>query len=216
MNIFVKSIIFGVILSLTTLSAAFADTTSAKLSKLEKEDILRMETYLNTVKNVRADFMQVSDMGTMRLGKIALSRPGKMRVDYDAPDKDFIVADGFMVHMWDDEMQSQTSVPVGEGIASFILRDPISLTDGDITITRFARYPAKIEVSIVSTEAPDEGELTLVFKDKPLKLSQWKVLDPQGRITGVNLQNTEENVKFKSNKFVFVSPKFGKPTNTGL
>jgi len=211
-----KTIIFGLLLSLSFSSHSYANAKPASLSKYEKKEIKQIEKYLNTVNNISANFMQVSDMGAMRLGKIAIKRPGKMRVDYDSPDKDFIVADGFMVHMWDDEMQSQTSVPVGDGIASFILRDPINLTNGDVTITRFARYKMKIEVSIVSTKAPEEGELTLVFSEKPLTLRQWKVLDPQGRITGVTLHNVKENVKFKSNKFVFTSPKFGKPSNSGM
>lgn len=195
---------------------AQAEIKPAELSKKEQADVKRIETYLNTVNNVRADFMQVTDTGIARYGKIAMSRPGKMRVEYNAPDKDFIVADGSMVHMWDHEMENQTSVPVGDGIASFILRDPIKLTSKDVTITRYARYPAKIEISLVSTEKPNDGELTLVLEDKPLKLRQWKVLDPQGRVTGVSLQNAEEGVKFKSSTFVFVSPEFNKPNNTGL
>lgn len=99
-------------------------------------------------------------------------------------------------------------IPVGSGIAEFILRDKISLS-GDVMVTRFMRYPAKMEVSLVSTKESGEGELTLIFEDKPLKLRQWRVLDLQGRTTGVNLENAREGVSFDSNTFVFVSPKLG-------
>ena len=216
MKHFTKIALFIALVVFTPLSPAQAEVKAAKLNAQEKVYVKRMEAYLNTFKNVRADFIQVSDTGGMRFGKISLSRPGKMRVEYTKPDNDFIIADGSMVHMWDDEIQSQSSVPVGEGIASYILRAPLKLTSDEIIITRFARYPNKIEVSFVSKETPEEGELTLVFEDKPLKLRQWKILDPQGRVTGVNLQNTQEDVKFAPNTFVFVSPKFGKPRNTGL
>lgn len=192
--------------------AANAAPKPAKLSALEKADVARIETYLNDLKSVQADFLQVNDYGNMRHGKIAIQRPGKMRVTYDAPDKDFIVADGSFVHMWDDEMGQQTSVPVGSSIAELILQNNIKLSDG-ITITRYARYPAKIELSLVSTKDPGDGELTLIFEDKPLMLRQWKVLDPQGRTTGVNLENAHEGVSFPENTFVFVSPKLGRSGN---
>jgi outer membrane lipoprotein-sorting protein len=195
-----------------SLPAQSADTKviAAKLSTKEKADVERMQAYLNNVKTISASFLQVGDSGALRHGKIDISRPGKMRVAYDLPDKDFIIADGSMVHMWDDELGQQTSLPVGEGIADFVLRDPVKLVSGDITITHFVRYPAKIELSLVSTKNPGEGELTLVFEDNPLQLRQWRVLDPQGRTTGVNLENARFDVTFPSNHFVFVSPKLGK------
>lgn len=119
---------------------AASDTgpTPAKLSAREQADIARIETYLNEMKSVSAGFLQIADNGSLRHGQIAIQRPGKMRVTYDAPDKDFIVADGTFLHMWDDEMQQQTSIPVGSGIAEFILRDKISLS-GDVVVTRFMR-----------------------------------------------------------------------------
>ncbi|MDD2325782.1 MAG: outer-membrane lipoprotein carrier protein LolA [Alphaproteobacteria bacterium] len=49
-----------------------------------------------------ADFLQINDQST-----IAIESPEKMRVTYDAPDEKFIVADGSMAHMWDDEMGQQ-------------------------------------------------------------------------------------------------------------
>jgi len=195
---------------LLPLGAQAAETAKpAHLTDRDRSDIARLQTYLNELKSVSADFMQINDMGEMRHGQIAIERPGKMRVTYAPPSKDFIVADGSMVHIWDAEMKQQTNVPVGSSIAEFILRDPIKL-DGDVTVTRFARYPAKMELSLTSTKEPGEGELTLVFEDKPLKLRQWRVLDAQGRTTGVNLENAREGTSFPSGTFNFIAPNFGK------
>ena len=186
----------------------------AKLNATEQADVARIETYLNELKSVGANFLQVNDSGALRHGVISIQRPGKMRVVYDPPDKDFIIADGTFVHMWDDEMSQQTSIPVGQSIAEFILRENIKLS-GDVVITRFARYPAKMELSLVSAKEPEDGELTLIFEDKPLKLRQWRVLDPQGRTTGVNLENAHEGVSFPENTFTFVSPNLGKSGKAG-
>lgn len=181
----------------------------AKLSAREEKDVKRIETYLNDLKSVSAKFLQVSDSGAIRTGAIAIRRPGRMRVTYDEPDKDFIVADGSFVNIWDDEMQQTTTVPMGDGIADFILREKIALS-GDVMVTRFAYYPAKIEVSLVSIKNPNEGELTLIFEDKPLRLRQWRVLDTQGRTTGVNLENAREGVEFPDGTFSYIPPNIGK------
>lgn len=181
----------------------------AKLTERDKTDVLRIEKYLNELKSVEASFTQVNDAGQFRHGKIAIQRPGKMRVTYDPPEQDFIVADGSFVHIWDAGMETQTNVPVGSSIAEFILRDPIKLS-GDVTITRLAHFPAKLELSLVSAKDPGEGELTLIFEDKPLQLRQWRVVDTQGRMTGVNLESPREGVTFADNTFDFVPPNLGK------
>jgi outer membrane lipoprotein-sorting protein len=181
----------------------------ASLSAREQSDVERIEAYLNKLKSVSAEFLQVSDNGALRHGTIKIRRPGEMRVKYDPPNEDLIVADGSFLHLWDDQMQQQSSIPIGSGVASFILRDKISLS-GDIIVTRFVRYPAKIELDLISKETPEEGELTLVFEDKPLKLRQWRVLDTQGHTTGVNLENAQEDVDFPSGTFNFVPPNIGK------
>lgn len=186
---------------------AYADMVApAQLSDNDKAEVRRIETYLNNLKNVSADFLQVDDAGGMMHGQIMISRPGKMKVTYN-DNKDFIIADGSFVHIWDASLKSQTNVPQGDSLAEFILRDPVRMA-GDVTITKIQHFPAKIEITLVQTKDPGQGSLTLVFEDRPLKLRQWKVLDAQGRTTGVNLENMSEGAVFPTNTFTFVAPSF--------
>ena len=185
-----------------------SDTKAAKLSEQDKADIARIEVYLNDLKSISADFLQVGDQGDMMRGEIAIERPGKMRVTYAPPSKDFIVADGDFVHIWDASLKSQTNVPDDSSLANFILRKNISLSGG-VTVTKFQRFPSKLELTLVQTNDPGLGQLTLIFEDKPLLLRQWKVLDAQGRTTGVNLENERSGVDFPHDTFTFVPPSFG-------
>lgn len=197
------------------LSLLAGSAFAAPLDDKAKADVERIEAYLNKLKSVSASFIQVDDRGEFRDGDIAIERPGKMRVTYDGPDSDFIVADGSVVHMWDAEMQQQSNVPLGSGIAELILRDPIRL-EGDVTVTRVERFPSKLEMTVVATNDPGEGSLTLIFEENPLQLRQWRVVDAQGRTTGVNLQNVREGVSFPDNMFSFMPPNLGKSrTNIG-
>lgn len=201
---------FLMVLSPAAAFAVPADTAQpAPLTETEKHDLQRIETYLNGLHSISADFLQVDEQGSMTHGHIAIQRPGKMRVTYAAPSKDFIVADGDWVHIWNDDLKSQTNVEQGSSLAEFVLRDPIHL-NGDVTVTKYKRYPAKIEVTLVETSDPAAGALTLVFEDNPLLLRQWKVLDPQGHLTGVNLENEQADVTFPKSTFLFIPPNFGK------
>ncbi len=201
-------VLFALACCETTVAEA-ADPKPAALSPYDTNDIQRIEAYLNDLKSISADFMQIDDQGGMMTGKIAIKRPGKMRVTYDPPSKDFIVADGDTVHIWNDDLKAQTNVDEASSLAEFILRDPIKLS-GEIVITKFKRFPAKLELTLAEAKDPGAGQLTLIFEDNPLLLRQWRVIDPQGRTTGVNLQNEEQGVSFPSNTFSFVPPSFGK------
>lgn len=181
----------------------------AKLSAAEQADVYRIELYLNDLHSISADFIQVDDRGGMMRGSLAIQRPGKMRAVYDPPNKDFIVADGGAVHIWNNDLKSQTNVDENSSLANFILRDPIKLT-GDVTVTKFTRRPATIELTLVQTNDPAAGNLTLVFEDHPLLLKQWRVVDAQARTTGVSLENERTGVSFPSGTFTFVAPNFGK------
>jgi outer membrane lipoprotein-sorting protein len=181
----------------------------AELSEQDKADIKRIEAYLNDLKSISADFLQMDDQGGMTRGTIAIKRPGKMRVNYAPPSHDFIVADGDFVHMWDGSLKSQTNVPEDSSLANFILRKNISLSGG-VTVTKFQRFPNKLEITLVQTDDPGLGRLTLIFEDHPLLLRQWKVFDAQGRTTGVNLENERSGVEFPHDTFNFVPPSFGR------
>ena len=182
--------------------------TPARLSPQDRADTIRMEAYLNGLKNISANFMQIDDAGGIMRGHIDIARPGKMRVSYDPPSKDFIIADGESVHIWNNDLQEQTNIDQGSSLAEFILRDPIKL-EGEIMITRFKRFPSKMELTLAESNDPSAGQLTLVFEDNPLKLRQWKVTDPQGHTTGVNLENLEYDVTFSPRIFQYHPPNFG-------
>ena len=197
-------------LALAPLGSLWAgEPIAASLSAEDKTDLARIQAYLNGLKNISADFLQVDDAGGFIRGVLAISRPGKMHVTYDLPSKDLIIADGSFVHIWNDDLKAQTTVEQGSSLAEFILRDPIKLT-GEVTVTRLKHFPAKIEMTLVQTNDPASGSLTLVFEDKPLRLRQWKVIDAQGRTTGVSLENMSEAVTLPASTFYFSPPNFGK------
>lgn len=178
-----------------------ADTLSAQ----DQTDVKRVEDYLNGVRTMTARFVQVAPNGRQLIGTFYLQRPGKMRLEYDPPIKDFIVADGWFIFYWDGEMSQQSSAPIGSSLADVILRDNLKLS-GDITVTKVERFPGALEVTLRETDDPGKGQITLAFEDQPLRLSQWRVLDAQGQTTRVGLMDAKVGIPLESRLFSFVTP----------
>ncbi|WP_448205157.1 LolA family protein [Azospirillum sp. sgz302134] len=200
--------------TLAATPALAAPPRPATLSAQDQAVIAHVEEYLNGIHTLQSKFVQVSPNGQQTTGTFYLSRPGRMRLEYDPPVKDFVVADGSFIFYWDGEMRQQSSAPIGSTLADFILRKDIHLS-GDVTVTGVFQAPGVVEVSLTETKDPGKGTLTLVFEDRPFQLRKWRVLDAQGLTTEVALLNPRSGVQFDSNLFYFVEPKKGSDYGRG-
>jgi len=187
------------------LSAPRGQSAAAPLSAEDRAAVTQAEQALNAVHTLQSKFVQLNPDGRQAGGTFYLSRPGKMRLEYDAPVKDFIVADGLFLFYWDSEMKQQSSTPIGSTLADFILRPDIKLS-GDVTVTDVFRAQGVLEITLVETKDPRKGSLTLVFEDRPLQLRKWRVLDAQGLTTEVALLNPRVGVPLSSDLFYFKAP----------
>ncbi|MFV3076775.1 LolA family protein [Niveispirillum fermenti] len=187
-------------------SAAAAKGAPPPLSAEAKARLPAVEAYLNSIRSLKSQFIQSSDDGgPMAAGTFQLLRPGRMRIDYDPPNANFIVADGRFVYFWDAEVREQQNAPIGSTLADFLLRERISLS-GDVTVTRLEQEDGLLELTLVQTKDPGLGSLTLVFEEKPFGLRKWRVLDAQGRTTQVALQNPQFGVSLDKDQFYFRDP----------
>lgn len=179
------------------------------LSDDDKADIARAEKYLHEMPTLSANFVQIADNGSTVTGTFKLQRPGKMRITYDPPSQDYIVADGDFVNMWDGEMKQSSSLPIDASLANVILRDDLKLS-GDIMVTKVERSPSSLAITVAETGNADQGRLTLFFEDKPFLFRQWRVEDAAGRVTTVALQDLRSGIEFPSSTFAFQPPNLGK------
>ena len=163
--------------------AAPADATIARTLKLTKQDIadlVRIEHHLNTIKTVRARFLQISNNGEYGEGEVHIWRPGRMRLEYDPPNPTMIIADGSNLIYIARELDQATAVLLALTPAELILRDSVSFTSDELLVTGFDRSPGVIRLSVVKADDPTEGRIMLIFSDKPLELRKWIITDAQG------------------------------------
>jgi outer membrane lipoprotein-sorting protein len=193
--------------ALSPTGAAAAAPAAIDLSNAERADLARVEAYLNGVKSIRARFMQISSTGELAEGDFYLLRPGPMRIEYRPPVPVLIVADGTWLIYYERELGQVSYIPLDSTPAGILVADKISLLDDAVTVTGFERDSSTVRVTLVRTESPEEGSLTLVFNDKPMALKKWTVVDAQGIVTNVSLVDASYDVPLDPNLFRFKNPK---------
>ena len=183
-------------------------SAAAALSANDLTDVRRAEDYMNGLTSLKARFLQVNNGGSTAEGTVWLSRPGKMRLEYDPPNPLLVVADGTFLIVHDAELDDPSYIPLESTPAGVMLRPKIALNSGDLKVTEVERDAGVISFKIINAEEPEQGDLTLTFTERPFLLRQWTVRDVQDKYTTVSLFDVQSGIEIDLKKFVFENPKF--------
>ena len=178
----------------------------AALTPQDVADLSRVESYMNAMPPVRAEFVQQTSDGQVYNGQFWLQRPGRLRFEYATPVNNYVVADGAFIHFWDAKMKQASDAPIGQTLADFILKDRIKFDDS-VQVTSISHQSGLLLISLVQASDPGSGTLTLIFDNQPLQLRQWSTTDATGRVSNVSLVNPMVGDKFDPKLFVFNPPK---------
>lgn len=165
-----------------------------------RHEIARIEDWLNGLESLTARFVQFAPDGGRASGDLLFERPDKMRLDYDPPSPILIVANGFELVYVDRKLEQTSHILTSSTPLGFLLEDQISFT-GDVTVTDFARRDGQILVTVIETEEPEQGSITLYFDEDPLQLRRWAVTDAQGLTTHIVLEQVRLDVPIDDDAF---------------
>lgn len=184
---------------------ATENATALVRTPQDQADIARVEAYLNGLKALKAHFVQVAPDGSISEGTAWLERPGRMRFQYAPPSPFLLLAAHGVLTFNDSSLQQTSNIPLSHTPLGILLADKVVLS-GTVTVTAIQRLPGQLQVSLVRTESPGDGSLTLIFADHPLALRQWTVVDAQRKATHVTLYNMELTNGFDTRLFNELSP----------
>ncbi|MEO9818866.1 MAG: outer membrane lipoprotein carrier protein LolA [Paracoccaceae bacterium] len=178
--------------------ALVLSVSTAVADQLPLNDISQ---YLNDMKTAEATFVQLNDDGTISEGKLYIQRPGKMRFEYNPPDKAVVMATNNTVIVFDPKSNQQAEkYPLKRTPLSIILARRVDLGQARMVVDHGYDGTATT-VTAQDPENPEYGNIQLNFTSNPVELRQWIVNDANGGQTTVILGDLKTGGRLPSSLF---------------
>jgi outer membrane lipoprotein-sorting protein len=175
-----------------------APTTPA----VDKQAIIdRAGKALETVKTAEGKFSQVDPGGSASSGAFYISRPGKVRFEYTAPEPMFIVSDGTTVSIEEPKRNAYDSMMLSQTPLHLFLRSNVDLKR-DGSVKKVETVGGSHFVTLVDRSGEAPGEMILEFRASDFELLGWRAIEGSGEETKVRLSGVKTNVKLKPNLFI--------------
>jgi len=182
--------------------AALLGKGSAGALKPEQRALIeRVNNYLSNMRVMSGRFVQVGPDGGRTQGGFYISKPGKVRFEYDDPSPIELIADGQSVVVRDRRLATQDIYPLSQTPLRFLLSDQVDLMK-DTSLT--AVYADDVFITVVVEEKNGivgTSRLMMMFAAKDMQLKQWTVTDPQGYDTTVAVYNLDTSKRPDPNMF---------------
>jgi outer membrane lipoprotein-sorting protein len=168
-----------------------SNSASGALSAEQRTIIGKINSYLSSVQQMSGKFVQVGPDGSRSQGDFYISKPGRVRFEYDDPSPIELIADGQSVVVRDRKLATQDVYPLSQTPLRFLLSDKVDLMK-DSSLTSV--YADDVFVTAVLEEKNGlvgTSRLMIMFNAKDMQLKQWTVTDPQGYDTTVAVYNLD-------------------------
>jgi outer membrane lipoprotein-sorting protein len=172
--------------------------------------VAQMEEYLNNITTMIAEFEQHTSHGESSTGRFYLSRPGKLRWEYDPPVPLLVVLSNNKLTMLDKELEQITFGKTEDHLAALLTKPVIRLSK-DTKIIHFGTHSGITRLSIQHPTKAEIGTMTLIFRAKPLTLTGIEMEDQNHNLTTVHFKDTIYGTTIDKDLFVIKDPRiFGK------
>ncbi|WP_339052241.1 outer membrane lipoprotein carrier protein LolA [Candidatus Lariskella endosymbiont of Epinotia ramella] len=177
-------------------------------------DILgNVQAYINSISTMQANFEERDlQKGIIRNGMLYISRPGKIKWEYESPDKRLVIASGDKVIYYDYALEELSTLPVKSNILKVLSKTPIDLHSDCQVISVYEDTNGNyVDVALTDkTQQEIENILILKFAVKPkISLSHIGLMGPNGEaLTEISITNLQYGMKFGKDMFSFKDPKF--------
>lgn len=168
-----------------------------------QEDLTKIENYLNNLHSLKANFIQMASNGGTAEGKVYISKPSKLRMEYTAPEPLLIVGNGDYIIYYDKELDQITNIDYKDIPATVILTRQIKFDGSNLKVTDLYKDSGQTSITVETPKTPGVKPITLVFDNEPFRLKQWKVIDPQNIEITVSLFDVEQDEAMSDNLFKF-------------
>ena len=182
------------------------------LTAAEPAGVVRMHTFLQDVKTLKADFQQtVLDSNGKQVkqstGTLVIKRPNRFRWDYAKPNEEVIVADGKRLWLFDVALSQVTVKPLNDTLAASpaVLLSGSNDVEKSFTVADLGEKDGLAWVSLVpKVKDTDFESVRLGFMEEDVSVMELK--DNLGNTTRIVFDHVQRNVAVDEGSFKFTPP----------
>lgn len=167
----------------------------------EKLTLNELSNYLNQLKTAEGAFTQINGDGSITTGTLYIKRPGRMRFEYNPPEKALVIAGGGSLAVFDPKSNDGPArYPLNQTPLHIILERNVNLAKRDMVVAHVTDG-TRTTVTAQDPDRPEYGFIQMVFTGNPVQLRQWVVDDNSGTQTTVILGEWKEGLRVPNRQF---------------
>lgn len=159
-------------------------------SAQEKAQLDRISAYLNGIRTLRSEFVQIGPEGGADQGELYIEKPGRIRFAFRQPNPVTIVATGGAIYVKNARLNTVDKYDLSDTPLGLLLNDKVDLARNK-AVLGVAEQNGALIVRARTSANRNNSNITLVFSTPSLELRQWTVKDNQGGVTTVALQSPQ-------------------------
>ncbi len=175
--------------------------TTSSILKADPYSLANISQYLQNLKILKADFSQTNPDDTISSGTILIRRPGRMRFEYNKPDKTLVLVSAGALAIFDPKGDEEPiTYPIKNNPISLILKGEVDLLNSEIV----AKYKVSFEKAVLTIrdpKKPQRGSLELVFSGTTPALEKFTIKNENGSSTSISLKDIEYPKKLNETVF---------------
>jgi outer membrane lipoprotein carrier protein len=216
MNRIWKAIFPAIVLLVLAAAPARLETmavTGAPVSKDLKRVLDRLQKHYHDTNSFTAKFNEeIATVGApkrQRQGTVSFRKPGRMRWEFETPEKQTIVSDGETLYSYDPDLNQVVETPLKQALKS---SSATSFLLGIGNINRdfkaaFASPPTPTGLIDLILDAKTGGyKIEVGLDPKTYDLMKLTLTDQLGDITKIDFSDIHDNVELPDSIFAFKAP----------
>jgi len=165
----------------------------ASVAWAELDDAKRIEAYLNKITTFRSPFTQLSGNGIVSKGVFYLSRPGKLRWEYQSPDPIVLLVKGQGLTYIDVALDEITHVPLEDTLSKLLTQKKIRFGEG-LKVVKQEKKEQQLAITLQDPQSTQKVDVTLIFQANPLQLQGMEMTDALGMHQQINFTHPAQGL----------------------
>jgi len=165
-------------------------------------DLDKVSAYLNSIQTLAATFVQIggTGMGNATAGSFYLSKPGRLRFEYNPPTPTLVVATGGKIYVQNTRLNTVDPYDVSDTPLGLLMDVAIDLKRNP-AVLGIERDGSDLVLHARTSTNRTVSNITIVFSGAPVELRQWVIKDVQGAVTNVALTKVRTGVTLPDTLF---------------